>query len=132
MMLFVLLHVRTKQQISFFSLSGPPTIYVILGNFFLSEVRLISLQFVYISVVEDISSLSPQAVLYRAAEAHNLPVMLSAVAARANVNEVSPTHNQRSPLHAAVLSVSFFIEKTTRDISPCHCLVLREGQNKVK
>lgn len=57
-------------------------------------------------VLEDISSLSPQAVLYRAAEAHNLPVMLAALAGRADVNVASPAHGNRTPLHAAVLSGS--------------------------
>lgn len=55
------------------------------------------------------SSLSPQAVLYRAAEAHNLPVMLSAVAGGADVSAPLPAREQRTPLHAAVLSVSIYL-----------------------
>ncbi|GBP47546.1 Arf-GAP with coiled-coil, ANK repeat and PH domain-containing protein 2 [Eumeta japonica] len=57
-------------------------------------------------ISEDMSSLSPQAVLFRAAEAHNLPVMMAALAGGAEVNHVYSTHKRRTPLHAAVLSGS--------------------------
>ncbi|KAL4707847.1 hypothetical protein ACJJTC_001793 [Scirpophaga incertulas] len=55
-------------------------------------------------LAEDISCLSPSAVLYRAARAHNVAVMRAALAAAADIN--APHQRARTPLHAAVLSVS--------------------------
>ncbi|XP_026327195.1 arf-GAP with coiled-coil, ANK repeat and PH domain-containing protein 2 isoform X2 [Hyposmocoma kahamanoa] len=53
---------------------------------------------------EDMSRLSPPAVLLLAARAHNVPVMRAALAAGADVNHVHA--RGRTPLHAAVLSGS--------------------------
>ncbi|XP_061715954.1 arf-GAP with coiled-coil, ANK repeat and PH domain-containing protein 2 [Cydia pomonella] len=53
---------------------------------------------------EEISSLSAQSVLWRAARAHNVPVMRAALAAGADVN--APAARRRGPLHNAVLSGS--------------------------
>ncbi|XP_049873379.1 arf-GAP with coiled-coil, ANK repeat and PH domain-containing protein 2 [Pectinophora gossypiella] len=53
---------------------------------------------------EDISLLSPGAVLHRAARAHNVAVMRAALAAGADVNDTAPA--RRTPLHSAVLSGS--------------------------
>ncbi|XP_048478355.1 arf-GAP with coiled-coil, ANK repeat and PH domain-containing protein 2 [Plutella xylostella] len=55
---------------------------------------------------EDISSLCPQTILYRAALAHNLSVMTSALAARAHVDARVTSHRGRTALHAAVISGS--------------------------
>jgi hypothetical protein len=52
------------------------------------------------------SSLSASAVLFRAARAHNVAVMRAALAAAADAN--APHRRARTPLHAAVLSVSAF------------------------
>lgn len=54
------------------------------------------------------SVLTPSLLLYRAAAAHNLPVMCQALALRADVliPHPQPAHHARTPLHAAVLSVS--------------------------
>lgn len=53
---------------------------------------------------EELSALSADAVLARAARAHNVGVMRAALAAGADVTHAGP--RGRTPLHAAVLSVS--------------------------
>lgn len=57
---------------------------------------------------EDISALSPSLLLFRAAGAHNLPVMCKALALGADVHapHPDPSHHSKTPLHAAVISVS--------------------------
>lgn len=55
---------------------------------------------------EDISKLQPDLLLYKAAAAHNLPVMGEALAQGADKCWVNPDDRGRSPIHAAVLSVS--------------------------
>ncbi|XP_077288273.1 centaurin beta 1A [Arctopsyche grandis] len=57
---------------------------------------------------EDISALTPSLLLYRAAGAHNLPVMCRAFALRADphIPHPQPAHHGRTPLHAAVISGS--------------------------
>lgn len=58
---------------------------------------------------EDISKLSPNRLLYRASEAHNLPVMCHAFAAGADPNWVNTEDENRVALHQAVKSVSWSI-----------------------
>lgn len=55
---------------------------------------------------EDISKLQPDLLLYKASAAHNLPVMLEALALGADKNWINPDDRNRSPIHASVLSVS--------------------------
>lgn len=55
---------------------------------------------------EDISKLQPDLLLYKASAAHNLPVMLEALALGADKNWTNPDDRNRSPIHASVLSVS--------------------------
>lgn len=55
------------------------------------------------------SSLSPDLVLFRASEAHNLPMISHSLALGANKNWHNPNDNGRSPLHQAVASVSILI-----------------------
>lgn len=55
---------------------------------------------------EDISNLSPSLLLYRAAGAHNLPVMCLALANGADPNWTNPDENGRYPLHQAIQSGS--------------------------
>ncbi|XP_077510847.1 centaurin beta 1A isoform X2 [Amblyomma americanum] len=55
---------------------------------------------------EDISSLSPSLLLYRAAAAHNLPVMCLALANGADPNWSNPDEGGRYPLHQAIQSGS--------------------------
>ncbi|KAK3866722.1 hypothetical protein Pcinc_027760 [Petrolisthes cinctipes] len=55
---------------------------------------------------ELVSSLSPDLVLYRASEAHNLPMMTHSLALGANKNWHNPNDNGQSPLHQAVASGS--------------------------
>lgn len=58
---------------------------------------------------EDISRLKPDLLLYRASEAHNLPVMCHALALGANVNWINTECNNRVALHQAIVSVSLII-----------------------
>ncbi|CAN7987409.1 unnamed protein product [Ixodes pacificus] len=55
---------------------------------------------------EDISNLSPSLLLYRAAAAHNLPVMCLALANGADPNWTNPDEDGRYPLHQAIQSGS--------------------------
>jgi Arf-GAP with coiled-coil, ANK repeat and PH domain-containing protein len=55
---------------------------------------------------EDISTLHPDRLLYRAAQAHNLPVMCEALALGADKFWINTEDNARSAIHQAVLSVS--------------------------
>ncbi|EEC06820.1 centaurin beta, putative [Ixodes scapularis] len=55
---------------------------------------------------EDISNLSPSLLLYRAAGAHNLPVMCLALANGADPNWTNPDEDGRYPLHQAIQSGS--------------------------
>ncbi|CAL4079837.1 unnamed protein product, partial [Meganyctiphanes norvegica] len=55
---------------------------------------------------ETLSSLSPNLLLFRACEAHNLPVMCHSLALGADKNWHNPDHNSRTPLHQAVDSGS--------------------------
>ncbi|KAJ8914563.1 hypothetical protein NQ315_010027, partial [Exocentrus adspersus] len=64
---------------------------------------------------EDISKLQPDLLLYKAAAAHNLPVMCEALAQGADKCWINPDDRGRSPIHAAVLSGS---------VMPCAYLIL--------
>lgn len=55
---------------------------------------------------EDISKLHPNLLLYKAAAAHNLPVMCEAMGFGADRNWTNNEDLERSALHQAVLSVS--------------------------
>lgn len=55
---------------------------------------------------EDISKLNPDLLLYKAAAAHNLPVMCEAFAIGADKHWKNPDDKGRSAIHQAVLSVS--------------------------
>ncbi|KAH7959193.1 hypothetical protein HPB49_009162 [Dermacentor silvarum] len=55
---------------------------------------------------EDMSNLSPSLLLYRAAAAHNLPVMCLALANGADPNWPNPDEGGRYPLHQAIQSGS--------------------------
>lgn len=55
---------------------------------------------------EDIASLNPNLLLYKASAAHNLPVMCHAIALGAVKNWINEDDSKRTPLHQAVLSVS--------------------------
>lgn len=55
---------------------------------------------------EDISKLNPDLLLYKAAAAHNLPVMCEAFAIGADKHWKNPEDKGRSAIHQAVLSVS--------------------------
>ncbi|XP_022177174.1 arf-GAP with coiled-coil, ANK repeat and PH domain-containing protein 3 isoform X2 [Myzus persicae] len=57
-------------------------------------------------VEEDISTLRPDMLLYRAAAAHNLPVMCHAIATGADKNWKNPNDNGRTSLFQAILSGS--------------------------
>ncbi|CAG9821937.1 unnamed protein product [Phaedon cochleariae] len=64
---------------------------------------------------EDIAKLQPNSLLYKAAAAHNLPVMCEALALGADKSWNNPDDKGRSPLHAAVISGS---------VMPCAYLLL--------
>ncbi|KAJ8959984.1 hypothetical protein NQ318_009419 [Aromia moschata] len=64
---------------------------------------------------EDISKLQPDLLLYKAAAAHNLPVMCEALALGADKCWINADDRGRSPIHAAVLSGS---------VMPCAYLIL--------
>ncbi|KAG5883931.1 hypothetical protein JTB14_003753 [Gonioctena quinquepunctata] len=64
---------------------------------------------------EDISKLQPDLLLYKAAAAHNLPVMCEALALGADKTWINPDDRGRSPIHAAVTSGS---------VMPCAFLLL--------
>lgn len=59
-----------------------------------------------ISGEEDISTLHPDRLLYRAAEAHNVPVMCEALALGADKQWVNVEDNGKSAIHQAIISVS--------------------------
>lgn len=61
-----------------------------------------------IAAEEDISKLDPNLLLYKAAAAHNLPVMCEALALGADKFWTNVDDKGRSALHQAVLSVSNF------------------------
>jgi Arf-GAP/coiled-coil/ANK repeat/PH domain-containing protein len=54
-------------------------------------------------------TLGPDMLLYRAAAAHNLPVMCHAIAIGADKNWRNPNDNGRTCLFQAILSVSYII-----------------------
>lgn len=56
---------------------------------------------------EDISKLDPNLLLYKAAAAHNLPVMGEALALGADKLWKNTEDKGRSPIHQAVISVRF-------------------------
>ncbi|CAH0555934.1 unnamed protein product [Brassicogethes aeneus] len=64
---------------------------------------------------EDISKLKPNLLLYKAALAHNIPVMCEALALGADKNYVNTEDRGRSTIHQAVLSGS---------VMPCAYLIL--------
>lgn len=68
---------------------------------------------------EDISKLHPNLLLYKAARAHNLPVMCEAFAAGADLNWCNSEDQERTALHQAVLSGS---------IMPCAYLILNNAR----
>lgn len=57
-------------------------------------------------IADDISSLTPDLLLYRAAAARNLPVMLEALGNGAKLNWVNQDEEGQLPLHQGVRSVS--------------------------
>lgn len=57
-------------------------------------------------VDEDLSKLNPNLLLYKAAAAHNLPVMCHALALGASKNWINQDEGGSTPIHQAVLSVS--------------------------
>lgn len=57
---------------------------------------------------DDISCLNPNLLLYKASAVHNLPVMCQAMALGASKIWTNPDDLNRTALHQAVLSVSFF------------------------
>jgi len=57
---------------------------------------------------EDIGKLEPTMLLYKAAAAHNLPVMCRALALGADKNWRNHDDRNRLALHQAVISVSIF------------------------
>lgn len=60
---------------------------------------------------EDISKLSPTLILYKGSAAHNIPVMMQAIALGAEKVWANPDQNGMGHLHQAVISVislSFF------------------------
>lgn len=59
--------------------------------------------------LEDVSKLVPDLLLYKAAGAHNLPVMLEALANKANPNWTNAEDDSKTPLMKAVESVSRLI-----------------------
>lgn len=58
---------------------------------------------------EDLSKLNPNLLLYKAAAAHNLPVMCHALALGASKNWINQDEGGSTPIHQAVLSVSKLI-----------------------
>ena len=55
---------------------------------------------------EDIENLHPEMLLYKAAAAHNLPVMCAALAAGADKSWTNVNDRGRNALHQAIISVS--------------------------
>lgn len=55
---------------------------------------------------EDITNLHPNLILYKAAAAHNLPVMCKALALGADKMWVNLEDKSRTPIHQAIISVS--------------------------
>jgi Arf-GAP with coiled-coil, ANK repeat and PH domain-containing protein len=55
---------------------------------------------------EEIDKLSPNYVLFKAATAHNLPVMMQAISLGADKNWENPENLNRTPMHQAILAVS--------------------------
>ena len=56
---------------------------------------------------EDIDKLNPNYVLYKASIAHNLPVMCQAMSLGADKNWTNSDNLDRTPLHQAVIVVSY-------------------------
>ncbi|KAH8041951.1 hypothetical protein HPB51_019692 [Rhipicephalus microplus] len=71
---------------------------------------------------EDMSNLSPSLLLYRAAAAHNLPVMCLALANGADPNWSNPDEGGRYPLHQAIQSGS---------IMACEFLLLNGAKSNI-
>lgn len=59
---------------------------------------------------EDMSKLDPNLLLYKAAEARNLPVMLEALSNGADPNWVNPDDNDKTPIMKAVETVSLLVQ----------------------
>lgn len=57
---------------------------------------------------EDIANLNPNLLLYKASAVHNIPVMCQALALGANKLWRNEADLKRTPLHQAILSVSYF------------------------
>lgn len=57
---------------------------------------------------EEMDKLNPNFLLYKAALAHNIPVMCQALALNADKNWENALDFDRTPLHQAILSVSPF------------------------
>lgn len=72
--------------------------------------RLILINFhlyIFLSVTEEpLSNLTPNLILYRASEAHNLAMISHSFALGANKNWHNPDDNGQTPLHQAIASVS--------------------------
>lgn len=62
--------------------------------------------YVILTGEEDISKLHPDLLLYKAAAAHNLPVMCEALALGADKLWSNAEDRSRSPIHQAIISVS--------------------------
>lgn len=58
---------------------------------------------------EDMSTLDPNMLLYKASQARNLAVMLEALANGADTNWVCAQEDNRTPIMKAVETVSFFL-----------------------
>lgn len=54
---------------------------------------------------EEIDKMNPNYVLYKAATAHNIPVMTQAISLGADKNWENPDNLNRTPLHQAILAV---------------------------
>jgi Arf-GAP/coiled-coil/ANK repeat/PH domain-containing protein len=66
---------------------------------------------------EDISKLHPDLLLYKAAAAHNLPVMCEAFALGADKLWTNAEDRSRSAIHQAVISVSLLTKCIEPDAS---------------
>ena len=66
--------------------------------------------------LEELTKLGPDRLLYRAAQARNLPVMLEALAQGANPNWHNPEEQGKTPLIMAIESVSGLWRSTSFDL----------------
>ena len=56
--------------------------------------------------MSSLAALTPELLLYRAARAHNLPVMCQAVALRSDIDWINSRENRRSAIHQSIESGS--------------------------